>query len=170
MAISITLSEYLSQHDINFELIQHRHTQSSLDSSCSAHLSSAQVAKGVILKNQDDEYLMATRAADHRLAINEVNTVMGKEYQLVPEARLRDIFPDCAQGAIPGIGAAFAIPNIIDDALLKHQQIYFEGGDHHILIRLEHHQYAKLVGCMPHGKICGTTIGIPKETEHFSKE
>ena len=170
MAISITLNEYLSSHNIQYELVQHRHTQSSLDSSCSAHLPGAEVAKAVILQSRDDDFLMATLSADHRLDIHLVNELMGKEYLIVSEARLRDLFPDCAQGAIPGLGQAFAINNIIDNGLLDCEHIYLEAGDHESLVKLNQRQYAELVAQLPHGNICGEALGMPRRTEVLPRE
>ncbi|WDD96886.1 aminoacyl-tRNA deacylase [Thalassomonas actiniarum] len=170
MAISNTLNDYLSSHDIHYELVQHRHTQSSLDSSCAAHLPGSQVAKAVILQSRDDKFLMATLAADHRLDITRVNELMDKEYHVVSEARLRDLFPDCAQGAIPGLGQAFAIDNLIDDGLLESEQVYLEAGDHHSLVKLEQQQYLAMVEHMPHGNICGEALGMPRQTAILRQE
>ena len=170
MAITITLNEYLSQHNIDYELIKHRHTTSSLDSSCSAHLPTAQVAKAVILQSKDGEYLMATLPADHQLSISDVNKVMGKEYRLVNEWRLHELFPDCEQGAIPSIGEAYKMKMMIDDVLLNAEQVYIEAGDHRYLVKIAHEQYAQMMSAVPHANICGRDIGPPKFTESLSSK
>ena len=170
MAISITLNEYLSQHNIDYELIKHRHTTSSLDSSSSAHLPTSQVAKAVILQSKDGEYLMATLPAGHRLSVSDVNEVMGKEYHLVNEWRLHELFPDCEQGAIPSIGEAYKMRMMIDDALLNAEQVYIEAGDHRYLVKIDQEQYAQMMSAMPHGNICGRDIGTPKFAESLSSK
>lgn len=170
MAIAITFSEYLSKHNIDYELVKHRHTSSSLDTSCSAHLPTAQVAKAVVLQSNDGDYLMATLSVGHRLAIGQVNKLTGKDYHLVNERRLSELFPDCDQGAIPGIGEAYQIKMMVDDALLQAEQVYIEAGDHCHLVKIEHQQYADMLSAMPHGNICGPIIGTPKLAEHLSSE
>ena len=170
MAISITLNEYLSQHNIDYELIKHRHTTSSLASSNSAHLPTSQVAKAVILQNKDGEYLMATLPANHRLSINDVNATMGKEYHLVNEWQLHELFPDCEQGAIPAVGNAYKMKMMVDDALLNAEQIYIEGGDHRYLVKIDHKQYKQMMSAMPHGNICGRDIGTPMFAESLSSK
>ena len=170
MAIAISFNEYLSKHHINYELVKHRATVSALDSSCSAHLPTAQVAKAVVLQNTDGEYLMATLSVGHRLNISQLNQLTGKEYHLISEIRLRDIFTDCEQGAIPGMGLAYKIKMIVDDALLNAENVYIEAGDHRHLVKINQQQYAQLTSSMPHGDISGRVIGSPKWVEHLSSE
>lgn len=170
MAISITLNEYLTQHNIDYELIKHRHTTSSLDSSFSAHLPTSHVAKAVILQSKDGEYLMATLPAGHRLALEDVNKVMGKEYHLVTEWRLHELFPDCEQGAIPSIGEAYKMKMMIDDTLLNADEVYIEAGDHRYLVKIDHEQYAQIMATVPHANICGRDIGTPKFVESLSSK
>ncbi len=170
MAISITLNEYLCEHNINYELLKHRHTTSSLASANSAHLPTFQVAKAVILQSKDGEYLMATLPAGHRLSVSDVNKVMGKEYQLLNEWQLPKLFPDCEQGAIPGIGAAYKMKMLVDDALLNAEQVYIEGGDHRYLLKINHKQFMKMIASMPHGSICGRAIGTPLFGESLSSK
>ncbi|NQY64194.1 MAG: YbaK/EbsC family protein [Alteromonadaceae bacterium] len=170
MAISISFIDYLSKHDIDYELISHRHTTSSIDSSFTAHLPSEQVAKAIILQSNDGDYLMASLSVGHRLSISQVNELTGKQYNLVNEVRLSELFPDCEQGAIPGIGEIFKINMLVDDALLNAEQIYIEAGDHCHLVKINQRQYTNILLDIPHGNICGATIGRPKMAEHLSSE
>jgi Ala-tRNA(Pro) deacylase len=168
MAISITLNEYLSQHDINYELIKHRRTSSSLDSSATAHLPTAQVAKAVILQSQDGEYLMATLPSGHRLSVKEINKTVGKKFHLVNEWQLNKLFPDCRHGAIPSIGTAYKMRMLIDNALFNAEQVYIEGGDHQYLVKIDHQQYMEMMALIPHANICGSSIGSAEFVESLS--
>ncbi len=168
MAIAMSFNEYLNEHDVDYQLVKHRATRSSLDSSCSAHLPTSQVAKAVVLQSTDGEYLMATLSVGHRLNISQLHQLTGKQYHLLSEIRLRDIFTDCQQGAIPSIGSAYKIKMIVDDALLNAEHVYIEAGDHRHLVKINHQQYAKLMSSIPHGDISGRVIGSPKWVEHLS--
>ena len=170
MAISISFIDYLSKYDIDYKLISHRHTTSSIDSSFSAHLPSEQVAKAIVLQSNDGDYLMTTLSANHKLSLSQVNELTGKQYNLVNEVRLGGLFPDCEQGAIPSIGEAFEINMMVDDALLNAEQIFIEAGDHCHLVKVNHQQYENMMLNIPHGNICGTAIGRPKMAEHLSSE
>jgi len=170
MAISITFNEYLASHDISYEVVKHRPTTNSLDSCSSAHLPTEQVAKAVVLKDAEGEFLVASLGVGHRLSIDQVNKLTGKDYQLVNEVQLRELFPDCAQGAIPGIGEAYEFDMLVDDALLGAKQVYLEAGDHRHLVKLDHRQFSDLLASKPHGNISGAVIGTPKWAEHLSSE
>ena len=52
MSMSITLQQYLEQQDISYELVPHRHTESSMNAAGSAHIPAAKIAKPVILEDQ----------------------------------------------------------------------------------------------------------------------
>ena len=170
MAISISFNEYLTNHNVDYELVKHRHTRSSFDSSCSAHLPSAEVAKAIILQCSDGSYLMSVLSVGHKLSIAQLNQVMGKDYHLLSETRLSRLFPDCEQGAIPSIGEAFSIDMLVDDGLLREKQVYIEAGDHRHLVKIKQQEYAKILTKVPHGNISGAVVGYPKMTEHLSSE
>ena len=170
MAISISFNEFLTNHHIDYELVEHRFTKSSYDSSCSAHLPSAEVAKAIILQCSDGSYLMSTLSVGHKLSIAQVNQLTGKHYHLLSETRLSELFPDCEQGAIPSIGEAFSLDMLIDEGLLQTKQVYIEAGDHRHLIKIEQQQFANILANVSHGKISGAAIGYPKMVEHLSSE
>ncbi|WOH37913.1 YbaK/EbsC family protein [Thalassotalea fonticola] len=170
MAISITFDEYLAKKKVDYELVKHRRTNSSLDSSNSAHLPTAQVAKAIVLQSNEGDYLMATLSVGHRLSISQVNKLTGKEYHLLNEVHLGDIFTDCEQGAIPAIGSAYKMNMMVDDVLLNADHVYIEAGDHQNLVKINHQQYTKLMEATPHGNISGANIGTPKWAEHLSSE
>ena len=66
MAISMTLQEYLEKQGVNFALEHHRHTYNSASTAEAAHVSGADLAKGVLV---DDGmgYLLAVIPSTHRL-------------------------------------------------------------------------------------------------------
>lgn len=170
MAISIKLSEYLSQNSINYALIKHRRTSSSLDSSAAAHLPTTQVAKAVILQDQNNEYLMATLPSGYRLSIKSVNKKMNNKYHIVNEWQLDALFADCEHGAIPSIGLAYKMKMMIDDALFNADQVYIEAGDHQYLVKIDHEQYTEMMSLIPHDNICASILGSSDFTENSNKQ
>lgn len=170
MAIAITLNEYLTNNHINYDLISHRHTDSSLDSSRSAHIPSRQLAKAVVLQNEDGDYLMASLSAGNRLSLGRVAELTGKDYRLVSQRKLLELFPDCDKGAVPGIGKAYHMDMLVDDELLDMDPVYIESGDHQHLLKLDHRQYSAILSAMRHGQISGSAIGYPKLAEQADTE
>lgn len=53
---------------------------------------------------------MAIVSAGNRLSIEKLNQL----YSLVNEQKLITMFPDCAKGAIPAVGAAYNIKMLVD--------------------------------------------------------
>lgn len=170
MAIAITLNEYLSKNNIEYQLIKHRHTDSSLDSSFSAHVPSDHVSKSVVLVNKEGEYIMAIVSANNRLSIPRLNELTGKEYHLVNEQRLTELFPDCDTGAVPAIGKAYKMKMLVDDSLLASDPVYIEAGDHCHLIKMNHDQYLESIEPTRHGDISGAQIGISKSSRRHRRD
>ncbi len=159
MAIAISLKEFLSDHHASYEVVSHRHSDSSFNTAAAAHLSANQVIKAVILQNSQKNYLMAVLPADHRLALDELNRLMGIEYQFVSEYEIETLFKDCESGAIPAIGEAYHMDMIVDDKLLMADSVYIEAGDHENLVKLNHDEYRKLIMGTAHANIIGDVLG-----------
>ena len=107
MAVAITLNDFFAKQHIDYEVIKHRPTETALDSSRSAKLPAAQVAKAVILEDSEGHLLMASVPATRRVSVNRINTLTNSEFKLVSESRLLELFPDCKKGAIPSVGDAY---------------------------------------------------------------
>ncbi len=165
MAVAITLEEYFTAEEIQYDIIKHRRALTLLDAARSAHLPAEQVAKAVILENGEGDYLMAVVPANSHLSLTAVNQLTGKHYQLLSEAKLQSLFPDCSQGAIPALGSPYQVNMLVDESLLTCESVYIECGDHESLLKLSNCEYAQLVAPMAHGDICGANIGAPSISE-----
>jgi Ala-tRNA(Pro) deacylase len=152
MSMSTTLQQYLEQQGISYELVPHRHTESSMNAAGSAHIPAAKIAKPVILED-DNGYLMAVVPAHHHVKINEVNRILGRKMGLATEQEIRPLFADCEEGAIPPVGQAYGIETIIDDCLGECPDLYLEAGDHEDFIHLQASAYRQLMAQVQHGKI-----------------
>ena len=152
MSMSITLQQYLEQQDIHYELVPHRHTESSMNAAGSAHIPAAKIAKPVILEDENG-YLMAVVPAHHHVKINVVNRILSRKLGLATEQELRPLFADCEEGAIPPVGQAYGIETIIDDCLGECPDLYLEAGDHEGFIHLQASSYRQLMAQVQHGKI-----------------
>ncbi len=170
MAIAITLKAYFDREKIHYDTIEHRKALTLFDSSRSAHLPAAKVAKAVVLESDQGDYLMASLPANSRLSLTDVNNLTGKDYHLVSEQRLQELFPDCSQGAVPAMGRPYRMAMLVDDSLLTAENVYIESGDHKNLLKLSHQEYKQLVAQMPHGNIRGANIGAPKFWERTGRK
>ena len=153
MSMSEILKNYLSKNHIHYQMIPHKETDTSINSAYSAKVSAAHVAKSVIL-NDEKGLVMAVVPANHRIKINQLNKVLDRELGLAPEEDVKEIFSDCAPGAIPPIGQAYGIETIVDASLDNCQDIYLEAGDHTELIHMSGSSFRKLMQDVKHADIC----------------
>jgi len=152
MTISTTLKNYLTEQGIDYEVLPHRHTDTTLNAASSAHIPATSVAKSVILEDETG-YLMAVIPANHHVKIGQVNKVLGRKLGLATEPEIRSLFADCELGAIPPVGKAFGIDTIVDDRLDECSDIYMEAGDHEDFIHLNGASFRRLMQNAQHARI-----------------
>ncbi|MGF1702259.1 YbaK/EbsC family protein [Photobacterium makurazakiensis] len=155
MAMALTVGQFLASHHVDYSLMRHRHTDTSFSSAISAHVPTAQVAKAVMLKDQNNEFLMAVVPSNRRVMIDKISRMMGKQYFLIGEHELSTIFQDCEPGAVPSLGPAYQVDMLVDDLLLEQDELYIESGDHENLIHLDKKQFHRAIQGVPHQNISG---------------
>jgi Ala-tRNA(Pro) deacylase len=152
MAIAMTLRDYLASAGVRYDLVPHRHTDSSVDSSRTAHVPAVRVAKAVLVEDEQG-YVLAVIPASRRLQIAHLNRLLGRHMGLATEAELGTLFPDCAPGALPPVGGAYGLEVVYDDALADCPDVYFEAGDHENLAHTSGADFLRLMGAAHHGAI-----------------
>jgi Ala-tRNA(Pro) deacylase len=145
MSISNTVRSFIETQDIPFEIIAHKHTQSSKESAGAARVKGSQLAKAVIVKEGDD-FMMAIVPSDYHVHLGKLQQLFDREVGLATESELAQLFPDCEMGAIPPLGTAFKMITLVDRSLLNRPVIYFESGDHEHLIKVSGEEFAHLLG------------------------
>lgn len=151
--IASRIKWYLDAHGICYEVVHHEHVESSLESARAAHVPVGRVAKCVLLEDEHG-YLLAILPASCRLSLGRVREQLRRRLELASEAELGLLFGDCEIGAVPALGAAYGIPTLIDDSLLRMPDVYFEAGDHEDLVHLSGSAFRALLGDAKHGRFC----------------
>jgi len=156
MSIPSHLSSYLDQRGAHYEISMHGKSHSSLETARCANVSLGQLAKSVILEDEKG-CVMAVVPADKMVMLGEFSRFVGRhKLRLAGEARIAELFGDCAPGAIPPVGMAWGVPTIIDDELETNDVVYMEGGDHERLLQMSHAQFHALMRAQPHGSFSRT--------------
>jgi len=145
MSIASKLESHLKQSSIDYQLVPHRHTESSLDSAAAAHIPEDRLAKAVIVKD-GASYLMVVVASDYHVHLGHLHHHLGREVGLATEQELVTLFPDCDEGAIPPCGALYGLKTLVDTAILEQPMVYFESGDHETLVKVNGAQFRSLLG------------------------
>ena len=162
MSIAPRVREHLTKSGVQYNVVRHPKTFSSLASAHSAHLQASKVAKAVIV-HDDEQYRMCLIPASHKLVLAWLNETMHGNYELVSEEEIGEIFEDCEPGAIPALGQVYGLPVTWDENLGKVDNLYFESGDHKDLIQVNHAGFMQLLGLQEHD-----TISCPIEQFEFS--
>jgi Ala-tRNA(Pro) deacylase len=153
MGIAISLKDYLEARHVAFECVTHRPTMRAIESAAASHISADRIAKAVVLRHRDG-YVMTVLPASRNVNIDDVGNWLHQPVALATEQEIAPLFPDCAFGAIPPLGAAYGIETLIDSELDEQDDIYFEAGDHRTLVHLSGNQFRNLTAQDTHGHFC----------------
>jgi len=145
MTISTRLNEYLTTQNIDYSMIHHPHSSSSISSAIRARIPANKIAKAVILIDHEDHKLMAILPANNKVSLSAVNEALCASYHLAKEHEVYEMFSDCEHGAIPPVGAVYNMQTICDEQLDELDTVYIEAGDHSNLIRLTHEDFETIV-------------------------
>lgn len=156
MTISTRVSDYLQARNIHFDTVTHAFANSAVSAAIEAHLSPHNIAKAVVLEDDEGRHLMAIIPANHKIHLHKLRDHMHvMDLHLVDEQEVYKLFNDCVPGAVPAVGQAYNMSSIYDDALGYCNDIYIEAGDHQTLIHLSKDQFQKLMGEIQHGHFSG---------------
>jgi Ala-tRNA(Pro) deacylase len=145
MAIASTVSDYLAEHDVAYDILTHIHTASSGESAEASHVPGARLAKSVVLED-DQGYLMVVLPSCRRIDLGELHRQLNRNLGLATESELGRLFEDCEIGALPALGPAYGMETVVDDAIAEQPDIYFEAGDHEQLVHVSAEVFQTLMG------------------------
>jgi Ala-tRNA(Pro) deacylase len=152
MAIAITLKSYLDAHHVPYDVIEHHHSQTALEAAHSAHVPGHQVAKAVVLEDENG-YVVSVVPSTNRLDLEWVSETLGRHLEMAEERELRALFQDCELGAVPALSNAYGLDVVWDDQLNAVSDIYIEAGDHEHLVHIKGDDFRQLMKDMPHNII-----------------
>ncbi len=150
MALANSLVRYLIRNGVSYEVVAHQPTRCSTATAHEARVPCSRVAKSVLLKD-DEGYLLAVLPASNRLQLGRLHRQLRRTIGLATEGELRGLFADCAPGAVPPLGPVYGLEVIVDDSLLALPCVYFEGGDHLELVKVNGDDFQRLLPGARHG-------------------
>ncbi|WP_101757181.1 YbaK/EbsC family protein [Oceanicoccus sp. KOV_DT_Chl] len=145
MSLAPTISSYLCDHQISYQILNHPLSKSSLETAIFAEINPDQLVKALVLENSAGELAMVLTTANKKIQLHKLNRQLHRSYTLVPEFELEELFRDCELGAIPGLGQAYGLTTYVDSALLTQPDLYVEAGDHQELIHFSDAQFHYLM-------------------------
>ena len=151
MAIARKIEEYMAQHGLDYEVVMHMHSHSSMETAELAHVPGDRLVKSVILED-DDGYVMAVLPSTQHVRIGKLSHALNRKLRLATEDELAPLFADCELGAIPPVGLAYGVTTIMDESLAEQPEIYFEAGDHENLVHMSRSAFMALMEHADHAR------------------
>jgi Ala-tRNA(Pro) deacylase len=157
MSIAPTLRTYLASKHIDYDLVEHRATDSSERTAAECRIPADRLAKGVVLRTSEG-YMLAVLPASCRLRHEDLKGAFGRDCTLASEHELDQLFPDCAHGAVPPFGESYGLDVLVDDRLTEQPDVYLESGDHATLVHMSQAQFVKLMANARHGSFADRAL------------
>jgi Ala-tRNA(Pro) deacylase len=152
MSMAPSIETHLGRSGIDFNLISHPHSSSSLQTAQFAHVSPKHVAKAV-MTHDGDTYRLCLIPSTNRLVASWLNEHMNGHFRLVAEQELADLFTDCEIGAVPALGQVYGFPVIWDSVFSRMDEVFFESGDHENLVKVDGGAFMQLMAGQEQGRI-----------------
>ncbi len=151
MSVAPRLRSYLDHSGIDYEVLPHPRTESSLETARVAHVAPHQLAKAVLLEDERG-YVMAVVPASRRIDLGRLRAQLHRELEFATEQEIPELFDDCEPGALPPIGSAYRVPTIYDDTLRYLHDVYFEAGQHTDVVHMNGTDFMRVVVEGSHAK------------------
>ena len=141
----MNLQEFLGRGGIEFELLEHATTYDAQHLADAICISGYPVAKTVLLRVDNDQYVIAVLPSTHNVVLEKVQAVlMAKSVELANEEEIENRFPDCELGALPPFGSYYGMTTLVDKTLMQDEKIVFEGTTHKEALRMSYDDFARL--------------------------
>jgi Ala-tRNA(Pro) deacylase len=139
------LKEFLDSRKIQYEVIRHDEAFTAQGIAASAHIPGKELAKTVMVK-LNGKMAMAVLPASYKVNFKLLKHASGaKKAELAGEQEFKDMFPECAVGAMPPFGNLYGIDVFVAESLTENKMIAFNAGSHIELIRMAYNDFEKLV-------------------------
>ena len=139
------LREFLDSHGVRYISISHSITYTAQEVAASAHVRGKEMAKTVIVRI-DGRLAMAVLPASPQVDLSLLKESVGaQDVEIAAEKDFREAFPGCELGAMPPFGNLYGMDVYVDPSLSKDEEIAFNGGTHHELIRMGYVDFERLV-------------------------
>lgn len=159
MTIPSRLQTYLDARGVQYEVCAHHHSSTSAQTARSAHVPAHELAKAVLVEDDEGGCLMVVLPADRKLRLGELSRVLGRRnLRLAEEDRIVGLFAGCDPGAVPSLGMPWGVETLVDEQLEAAPTVYVECGDHECLLRLSHEQFHALMGASLHGEFSSELV------------
>jgi Ala-tRNA(Pro) deacylase len=139
------LVEFLDTNAVKYQIVSHSLAYTALEVAHSVHIPGKEIAKTVIVW-MDGVMAMVVLPGTSLINFTALREQIGaKNIELASESEFSSRFPECEVGAMPPFGNLFGMPVIAATTLADDDEIAFNAGSHHELVRMSYTDYITLV-------------------------
>lgn len=136
MTTMTELREELDLAQIDYDLIEHRRTETAGDEARAIGATLDEVAKTIVLVS-GERFVRAVLPASERLDLHKVQEVLeDKHARLATEGELVSAYPMYELGAVPPFGVPAGDLVLVDRRLAERDSVVAEAGSHNESVRL----------------------------------
>lgn len=135
MPIASKLGQFLLQQGIDCQPIHHPRSASFQQAIEQANVVPELTLKAVPLLDRKGPVL-AVIPYLAELDLNVVNETLGRDFQVIDEARISRLFKDCEPGNIPALGMAYGMPVLVDSDVLEFDHCFVRCGCSSTMLKL----------------------------------
>lgn len=139
------LIDFLEENDVKFTRIIHSTAYTAQVIAHRAHISGKVLAKTIILKDTDGQFVMAVVPANYQVNLDMISEFYHKPLELATEDEFEKLFPGCETGGMPPFGNLFGLPVYASETLAESEDIAFNAGNHRELLQMHFIDFNRLV-------------------------
>jgi Ala-tRNA(Pro) deacylase len=137
MTLTSDLRHELDRQRLDYQVIEHRRTESAGDEADAIGVPPEEVAKTIVLVT-DDGYVRAVIPACEHIDLRKVRKLLAdKHAQLASEAELALAYPMYELGAVPPFGVPAGDRVLFDHRLAQRDSVVLEAGSHNESLRMK---------------------------------
>lgn len=147
MALNERLRKLLEEKKVPYQILTHREVFTAQEVAQASHVAGALMAKPVVVREAEGKHYMAIVSAPQSVDLANIHRMTGRpKGRLATEQEIQNLFPDCELGAMPPIGKLYGMATYVDDTFRGHQDIYFQAGNHHEVVKMRFQDFEKVAG------------------------
>jgi Ala-tRNA(Pro) deacylase len=125
------VTRFLDEHGVAYEVVVHEKQFTAAGEAQAAGIEPHDAAKALLVR-EDGEYLLAVIPASSRLDLRKLRAALEEHPKLrfATEDEIDSDFPAFELGAVPPLGPGLPSAEVVDSALLEHDRVLCNAGDH----------------------------------------
>jgi Ala-tRNA(Pro) deacylase len=141
------VARFLEEHDVDFEVVEHEKQFTAAGEAQAAGVEPHDAAKALLVR-EDGEYLLAVIPASRRLDLRKLRDTLEErpKLRLATEDEIASDFAVFELGAVPPVGPGLPSAEVVDEALLEHDRVLCNAGDHSHSLLVDPEQIVRVGG------------------------